>query len=43
MENKEIAIRLVEAWGSQRGLPADFRSFINHYKEALEELEGGEK
>lgn len=43
MENKEIAIRLVEAWGSQGGLPADFQDFLRHYKEALEELEGGEK
>ena len=39
MDNKEIALRLVEVWGNQQGLPSSFQDFNNNYFEMLEKLE----
>ena len=38
ISNEEIALRLVEAWGRQQGLPAGFQNFKNNYFDMLKKL-----
>lgn len=38
MSNEEIALRLIEAWTNQQGLPASIDKIINNYKLTLEEI-----
>lgn len=38
MDNKEIALKLTEAWTRQEGAPVAIETVIDSYKYALEEL-----
>ena len=43
MDNKEIALRLTEAWARQEGAPVVIETVFNSYKYVLEELNKAEE
>lgn len=43
MDNKEIALRLTEAWAKQEGAPVTIKVVFNSYKYVLEKLNKAEE
>ncbi|MGM7415447.1 hypothetical protein [Lactococcus lactis] len=39
MAEEEIALRLVEAWVGQSGLPVSFDGILKNYEESLEKVQ----